>query len=770
MWAPNIMRSLFVAVLLCGISLAATSSPAFAATPATVYEPLRVESPNPEANGRFGEVGASAGDIDGDGVGDFWMSAFQQTVADVPLAGRVYLISGRTRASIYSVASPEPQREHRFGGLSVDSPGDLTGDGKADLVVSAEGHDDFRGESSPGVPDSDPCGAPEPNGCYENTGQAWVYNGATGSLLYSLENPQPQSNPEQPGFFNFAFGTSLSGVGDLTGDGRPEVLVGAPNNDVPRGCGGQAVPVPSAAPPGCHRDQGQAFVFNGATGVLLRTYDIPASDVRPESCAQNAPGPGIGTCGLLGRTVQGVGDTDGDGVIDHLLAAVTYGDNKAGRMYVFSGRTGQRLLTIANPMPARDPLGQTGGRIFGLQFIAEGVPGDVNGDGSADIYGLAFQSPGLTGLPGDGRAWIFSGRDGSILYNLSDPSPEQSGNFGYSIVGTDYDLDGTADELITGQNSSGFGATASGGGATVFGVPATFGPTVNAPALKDFQPPVEDRQPVEPAPANGLRFGRTVVAPGDLNGDCHPDYAIGAPHFDAGGNVDQGRVYVELSTGPSGCPTASPGVDVTRPPSVGTTPQPPTAPVLRVPAKLQVDRALVRAGRLQVTVRTNALASGRLTFRFLAAGKTLAFSQTISRGTVRVSRQLAGALARSGTGILTVTYAGDARVRPESLRLRAASRSAALASRSARILGGKLQVSGTISRAARGAVRARLTYDVGGDPRVVTYSARITRGRWRLEQKLPVPAARAGGQLSISYAGFGNIAGAQIQKTVAPGR
>jgi hypothetical protein len=146
-------------------------------------------------------------------------------VGDVPLAGRVYLISGRTRSVIYSVASPEPQSRQAFG-FTVATPGDLTGDRKPDLVVGAYAHDDFRGESSPGVPNLAPCGAPEPN---------------------------------------------------LNGDGRSEVIVGASSNDVPRAYGGQTVPLEDP-PAGCRRDQGQAFVFDGATGESIRTYDLPAGD------------------------------------------------------------------------------------------------------------------------------------------------------------------------------------------------------------------------------------------------------------------------------------------------------------------------------------------------------------------------------------------------------------------------------------------------------------------------------------------------------------
>ncbi|MCA1679575.1 MAG: FG-GAP-like repeat-containing protein [Actinobacteria bacterium] len=525
-------RMLAFAALSSGALVVGTSQ-AFSSMPDTRYEASIVDAPEPQQEARFAERSAAAGDLDGDRVADVFVSAFQLDALGVRRAGRVYLLSGRTRAVIRAIDSPEPQLDARFGNfLSV--PGDVSGDGKADLAVSSDVQDVYVGSGTP-------CGAPEPNGCNENQGRVWLFSGATGALLRALDNPVPQANPGEIFRGVFGFGAGIGSAGDLTGDGRPELIVGAPANDAPTAGCGDTTPLP----PDCRKDQGQAFIFNGATGVLLRALDIPPEDALPASCTTAAPpgGPGTTFCGFFGIYAQTPGDTDGDGITDQLVAAGSYNERR-GRIYLFSGRTGAVLRKIDSPEPQS-------GAAFGIQDTIPLSPGDVNGDGSADIFGHGFQQNGPS-APAEGRAWVFDGKTGAVIYELRDPTPEVSGQFGFSLATTDYNRDGTPD-LYVGQNPHRLPAGSQSGGAYIFD-----GPT--GALLKAFELPQAEVQPFAPPANNGPRLGRSVAAPGDLNGDGEPDYVAGAPQIDVGQNQDQGKLLFFLSrTEPGGRRPAAPG-------------------------------------------------------------------------------------------------------------------------------------------------------------------------------------------------------------------
>ena len=189
------------------------------------------------------------------------------------------------------------------------------------------------------------------------------------------------------------------------------------------------------------------------------------------------------------------------------------------------------------------------------------------------------------------------------------------------------------------------------------------------------------------------------------------------------------------------------------------------------PAKLQILRAGVRDGRLDVYGRITARASGRVQVVYHSSGSRTRFSVPIVGGRISFKRRLSGAQRRKTTGILTLSYEGNDRVRPDDVRLRAANGKARLERGTTRIdRVGRLRVSGTISRRARGVVRIRLGYAAAdGSASFLRYSAKIRNGSWSLTRQLP-QAARAGGQLSIQFTGYepALIRGEQLAKAVAP--
>ena len=375
-------------------------------------EPVRiVREWDGEARGdQFGWIARVVGDVDRDGVADIVTSAPTKDVGGAN-AGRVYLYSTKSGALLWSVSGrPGDQL-----GIGIEAAGDINRDGIPDVVASAPG-----------------------------AGKAYVYSGKDGSVLLTFSAEKTSDS----------FGRHVSGVGDVNGDGYPDVIVGAPAN----AAGGEGA--------------GRAYVFSGKDGARLLTLTgeaahdafgsaVAGSTRRGKSfLIVGAPGAGPRHAGrtyvytsltakpafvidaddtgaaLGAMFLSTVGDVDRDGVPDVYVSDFSNAAKgpSTGRIYVHSGANGRRLLTLT---------GETAGEGFG---IGPADAGDVDGDGYDDLIVGAWQYGGAA-ISG-GRAYLYSGKDGHLLKTFTCRTPGDT--FGFDATGIgDVDGDGTVDLLIT---------------------------------------------------------------------------------------------------------------------------------------------------------------------------------------------------------------------------------------------------------------------------------------------------------------------------------
>ena len=438
---------------------------------------------------------SSAGDVDGDGLDDLLVGAYQNDDGGNE-AGKAYLILGASLGTTGEIDLEDAdysfvgESSEDNAGWSVSSAGDVDGDGLDDLLVGAR----YNGDGA------------------SYAGKAYLILGASlgTTAEIDLEDADYSFVGEKS---NDNAGVSVSSAGDVDGDGLDDLLVGAYDN----GDGGSGA--------------GKVYIILGASLGTTAKIDLSLADYS--FVGENGSD-------AAGWSVSSAGNVDGDGRDDILVGAPYNGDggSSAGKTYLILGAS----LGSSSEIDLSDAdYSFVGENAYDYAGRAVSSAGDVDGDGLDDL---------LVGAPFNGDSGTYAGKAYLILgaslgataeidladadYSFVAESANDLAGFSVSNAG---DVDGDdLDDLLVGAYGSNDGGTAAGKAYLILG--ASLG-TTSEIDLEDADYSFVGEDSPDYA-------GWSVSSAGDVDGDGLDDILVGAYQNDDGGN-EAGKAYLILS-------------------------------------------------------------------------------------------------------------------------------------------------------------------------------------------------------------------------------
>lgn len=462
---------------------------------------------------------SEAGDINGDGYGDFLIGAYLADNGAITDAGKIYVVFGQGGAfnPLLNLSTLNGtngftingKTENHQLGWHLSSAGDFNGDGFDDLLL--------------GTPATTLDAKVNAGETYLIFGKATGYTPTFDLASLNGTNGFTIQGEEELDFFGYA----VDGIGDINNDNFDDIIISAP-----------------FASPNQKSKAGIAYIIfgqNTTTPSLLPVANLNGTNgfrINGQTAYQ-----------FLGYSVSGAGNFDNDNFDDVLIGAYSADVSDkvdAGQSYLIYGQSAPYASTIE----LTSLTGPTGFAINGINAgdfsgWAVSEAGDVNKDGFGDI---------LIGAPAAsnpkeqaGEVYVLFGKTNrSTVFNLN----TLNGNNGFTLKGIeiqdhvgaalssvgDVNRDGIDDILIGAKNASPNGF-ASGTAYLFFGKENSFATSFN---LSDLDG------------TNGLsilgkskdyQLGAALSGLGDVDGDSFNDFIIGAKGANANG-IASGESYV----------------------------------------------------------------------------------------------------------------------------------------------------------------------------------------------------------------------------------